>query len=590
MPRVKIQLADNIKRVVTFDTDATVGATLGTNLLMPNGQIGTPASVLEWLGSAIPASSSGGSSGTPIGNYLTTKGDLLTRDTQVQRLPIGAQDAALRVSAGGLPQWRAGAELTKVDDTNVTLALGGSPATALLAAVEITVNWAGELAATRGGTGHAAYALGDILYADTETSLETLGAGPDGWVLTMYGGYPSWSPPGSGGVVDAIVPGIGIAVDDTDPANPIVALDASVSELNDVDVAGIQDGDVLIWDQSTSQWVVGEVPPPNIGIADLNDVDLAGLTDGDTLVWDASTSSWVATAGGGGAANSAPEVRGASFSGGTTIIVVPTNNVPINIREDCTITAAILLTQGGTGSCVLDIWKQPYGSYPPTVANSICSSNKPTISSGVKNASTLVGWDTALSANDTLLVNLTSCSTFTAVSLFLVLTPVGSTPSDGYTDERARDVIAAALTDTATVQWTYDDTTDTIEANVPSSGASSGSYTPTLTGLSNVTSTESFAARWTRIGNYVTVSGTFGVTPAASGSLRMALSIPVASTFTPGGTDLGQCAGVATSYAAPGQPGAIAADSATPTRAEFRYTAASTATVYFSYIFNYEVI
>jgi hypothetical protein len=46
----------------------------------------------------------------------------------------------------------AGAALTRTDDTNVTLTLGGSPTVALLAATSITVGWTGLLAASRGGT------------------------------------------------------------------------------------------------------------------------------------------------------------------------------------------------------------------------------------------------------------------------------------------------------------------------------------------------------------------------------------------------------------------------------------------------------
>lgn len=45
------------------------------------------------------------------------------------------------------------AALTKTDDTNVTLTLGGTPATALLHAASITVGWTGTLSGTRGGTG-----------------------------------------------------------------------------------------------------------------------------------------------------------------------------------------------------------------------------------------------------------------------------------------------------------------------------------------------------------------------------------------------------------------------------------------------------
>ena len=48
-----------------------------------------------------------------------------------------------------------GAALTEVDDTNVTLTLGGSPTTALLAATSITAGWTGQLSVARGGTGAA---------------------------------------------------------------------------------------------------------------------------------------------------------------------------------------------------------------------------------------------------------------------------------------------------------------------------------------------------------------------------------------------------------------------------------------------------
>lgn len=44
------------------------------------------------------------------------------------------------------------AALTKTDDTNVTLTLGGSPSTALLNAASITAGWTGTLAIARGGT------------------------------------------------------------------------------------------------------------------------------------------------------------------------------------------------------------------------------------------------------------------------------------------------------------------------------------------------------------------------------------------------------------------------------------------------------
>lgn len=48
------------------------------------------------------------------------------------------------------------AALTRVNDTNVTLTLGGTPATSLLAATSLTLGWTGQLSTSRGGTGLSA--------------------------------------------------------------------------------------------------------------------------------------------------------------------------------------------------------------------------------------------------------------------------------------------------------------------------------------------------------------------------------------------------------------------------------------------------
>lgn len=80
-------------------------------------------------------------------------------------LPIGAAGTWLG-SSGTLPQWNSPAALTKTDDTNVTLTLGGSASTALLNAVSLTLGWSGTLATTRGGTGTAtAFTAGSIVFA-----------------------------------------------------------------------------------------------------------------------------------------------------------------------------------------------------------------------------------------------------------------------------------------------------------------------------------------------------------------------------------------------------------------------------------------
>jgi len=73
------------------------------------------------------------------------------------------------------------AALTKVDDTNVTLTLGGSPTVALLAATSITVGWTGTLSAARGGTGVSS--LGNVTAASTKI---TLAGTPTGAVINSF--------------------------------------------------------------------------------------------------------------------------------------------------------------------------------------------------------------------------------------------------------------------------------------------------------------------------------------------------------------------------------------------------------------------
>lgn len=64
-------------------------------------------------------------------------------------------------------------------------------------------------------------------------------------------------------------------------------------------------------------------------------------------------------------------------------------------------------------------------NYPPTVADSICASAKPTLSSAIKSQdSTLVGWTTALAADDILAFNVESVSSVKRVRLDLRVTLV----------------------------------------------------------------------------------------------------------------------------------------------------------------------
>lgn len=83
-----------------------------------------------------------------------------------------------------------GAALTRTNDTNVTLTLGGTPTTALLAATSLTLGWTGTLAVSRGGTGTgSAPTNGQLLIGNgTGYTLATITAGSNITITNSAGG------------------------------------------------------------------------------------------------------------------------------------------------------------------------------------------------------------------------------------------------------------------------------------------------------------------------------------------------------------------------------------------------------------------
>lgn len=71
----------------------------------------------------------------------------------------------------------------------------------------------------------------------------------------------------------------------------------------------------------------------------------------------------------------------------------------------------VVLMADKVGTCVVDIWKDTYANYPPTVADTITASAKPTITATNKyKDTTLTGWTTSLAQRDILAFNLDSTS------------------------------------------------------------------------------------------------------------------------------------------------------------------------------------
>jgi hypothetical protein len=84
-----------------------------------------------------------------------------------------------------------GEALTEINDTNVTLTLGGSPSTALVNATSITAGWVGTLAVTRGGTGLSSTTQNELLYSPTNNTIACLSTANDCVLATNGTGAPA---------------------------------------------------------------------------------------------------------------------------------------------------------------------------------------------------------------------------------------------------------------------------------------------------------------------------------------------------------------------------------------------------------------
>ena len=91
------------------------------------------------------------------------------------------------------PSYNTAGSVTKSDDTNVTLTLGGSPTNSVLNSFSMTLGWTGTLAATRGGTGTGTTATGDLLVGAAGNTWNKLNIGANNTFLKSNGTTASWS-------------------------------------------------------------------------------------------------------------------------------------------------------------------------------------------------------------------------------------------------------------------------------------------------------------------------------------------------------------------------------------------------------------
>lgn len=348
----------------TYPATAAAGTMLAAATL--NAISATPTPTLGVAGSLLGTISLAGNTsgtatirpqaaaGTPTITLPTASGTIAV--TASAPLVLNATTGALTIT---------GAALTKTDDTNVTLTLGGTPASALVAATSLTLGWTGQLGAARGGTGLAAITAHNLIIGNgTGTAVLLAPSATSGVPLISQG--------------SAADPAYGTAV-----------------------VAGGGTGNAT----ATAYSVICG------GTTSTGAFQAAAIGTAGRVLMD-------------NGASALPTFQALSTSI-TFIIDGGGSAITTGIKGDLTIPFGYTITEwtllgDQSGSIVVDIWSDAYSAYPPTGADSITASAKPTISTATKGqSSTLTGWTTVIAAGGTLRFNVDSITSLTRCTLSL---------------------------------------------------------------------------------------------------------------------------------------------------------------------------
>ena len=113
----------------------------------------------------------------------------------------------------------------------------------------------------------------------------------------------------------------------------------------------------------------------------------------------------------------------AGIDGNGFVVVTGEKDGHIDIEVTGTITKVQMFSDIAA-TAVVDIWKDTFGNYPPTVADSIVAAAKPSLAAGVTSEdTTLTGWTTAVTEGDKLKYNVDSNDLAEWIGVRLFITP-----------------------------------------------------------------------------------------------------------------------------------------------------------------------
>jgi len=113
----------------------------------------------------------------------------------------------------------------------------------------------------------------------------------------------------------------------------------------------------------------------------------------------------------------------------------------------------------------------------------------------------------------------------------------------------------------------------------------SGTYTPTLTNVTNISASTAYQCQYMRVGSVVTVSGKVDIDATSAGAISLGMSLPIASNFSA----VQNCGGVAVCDVVAEDSMAISVDF-TNDRASFKATKTGTSNHEHHFTFTYLII
>jgi len=231
---------------------------------------------------------------------------------------------------------------------------------------------------------------------------------------------------------------------DDDGSIHVVGYVDSLDDIGDVELAGIADNDILVWDAGAGDWV----PIAMWTAAHKNSHD--PIDGSDKL--DTAAPVKVAAANVIGSSHSfsradhVHEREHAKYTDADAVDAIEADgNLPLasitfiidgggeaiaigekghlRIPFACTLNRVTMLADQD-GAIVVDIWKWDYANFPPTNTQTITSATPPTIAATGKKSedSTLSSWTVAIAADDILAFNVDSCATIQRVTISLKVT------------------------------------------------------------------------------------------------------------------------------------------------------------------------